>query len=192
VEKLRVMVVEDEYLVLMGLSMIVQELGHSVAAEAMNGEDAIKIAQEKKPDIILMDINLPGIDGIEAANIINRKAIIPIIMITGYSDQESIKRANEASVLAYLVKPVSRRDLQPALEIAVSRFKEIEKLKKEVQQTKVELENRKTIEKAKGIVMKHRNMDEQEAFKWMQQESRNLNIKLIRLAEKVIEFNKKH
>ena len=191
-EKLRVMVVEDEYLVLMGLSMIVQELGHSVAAEAMNGEDAIKIAQEKKPDIILMDINLPGIDGIEAANIINRKAIIPIIMITGYSDQESIKRANEASVLAYLVKPVSRRDLQPALEIAVSRFKEIEKLKKEVQQTKVELENRKTIEKAKGIVMKHRNMDEQEAFKWMQQESRNLNIKLIRLAEKVIEFNKKH
>ena len=190
-EKLRVMVVEDEYLVLMGLSSIVKELGHSVVAEAMNGEEAVRVAQEKKPDIILMDINLPGIDGIEAANTINRKTNIPTIMITGYSDRESIRRANEASVLAYLVKPVSRRDLQPALEIAVSRFKDIEGLKKEVQQTKTELENRKTIEKAKGIIMKHKNMDEQQAFKWMQQESRNLNMKLIKLAEKVIDFNKK-
>ncbi len=190
-EKLRVMVVEDEYLVLMGLSSIVKELGHSVVAEAMNGEEAVKIAQEKKPDIILMDINLPGIDGIEAANIINKRTNIPTIMITGYSDQESIRRANEASVLAYLVKPVSKRDVQPALEIAVSRFKEIEGLKKEVQQTKIELENRKTIEKAKGIIMKCKDMDEQQAFKWMQQESRNLNMKLIKLAEKVIDFNKK-
>ena len=137
------MVVEDEYLVLMGLSSIVKELGHCVVAEAMNGEEAVRIAQEKKPDIILMDINLPGIDGIETANTINKKTKIPTIMITGYSDRESISRANEASVLAYLVKPVSRRDLQPALEIAVSRFKDIEGLKKEVQQTKTELENRK-------------------------------------------------
>lgn len=182
------MVVEDEYLVLMGIKTIIQELGHDVIAEAMSGEEAIRSALEFKPDIILMDINLPGIDGIQVANRLKGKANIPVIMITGYSDQELIKRASSASVLAYLVKPVSKKDLQPALEIAISRFEDIEGLRKEVRQTKIQLENRKTVEKAKGIIMKHKKMDEDEAFKWMQQKSRNLNIKLIKLAEKVNKY----
>jgi len=186
--KKRIMIVEDEYLVLMGIKTMVEQLGHVVVAEAPDGLIAFDLAIEKNPDIILMDINIPKMNGIETCKKIQEIISIPIIFITGYSDKGLIQKAKNIGVLAYLIKPVSKKDLEPAIEIAVSRHQEIVKLREEVQRTKDLIETRKTIEMAKGIIMKRKNMDEEKAYKWMQRQSCNNNIKIETLAERIIEY----
>lgn len=185
-KKLKVMLVDDEYLVLIGLKAIIEELGHTVVAEAMDGVEAVEKALSIRPDVILLDINIPKMDGIEVAKALLDSVRAPIIMVTGYSDKALIERANAANVLAYVVKPVCRKDLDATLEIAVSRYKDIENLEFEVKKAQKQLEDRKVIEKAKGIIMKQANIDEERAFKWMQTESRNKNMKMVDLALKVL------
>ena len=184
--KLRIMIAEDEYLVLMGLRAMVEKIGHTVAAEAKDGKEAVELAIRWNPDLILMDINLPVLNGLQAIRKLREKVHIPAVIITGYSDQKIIDKANEVGVFGYLVKPISKKDLEPTIEIALSRFKDIKNLERQVLDTKTQLEERKTIEKAKGIIMMRKNMDENAAYLWMQQESRNHNIKLAKLADKIV------
>lgn len=188
-EKLKILIAEDEYLVLMGIKSNLKELGHEIIAEAMNGKEAIKLAEEKKPDLIIADINMPEIDGIEAVKEINKNQVIPSIIVTGYSDNELINKASKVGVFAYLVKPVGIEELKAAIIIAMNKFEEFEKVNEELQNQKKALENRKYIERAKGILMDTLGLNEAEAMKRLQNKSQEENTKLIDLAKNIIKMN---
>lgn len=183
---LRVLIAEDEYLILMGLKSNLQQLGHTVIAEALDGKQAVAQALEVQPDLIIMDINLPSIDGIEAIKQICCVNPIPSIIVTGYNDKELVARATQAGVFGYLVKPVDVKELQPAISIALARYQEYTQLRQELNSTQKALEARKTIERAKGVVMDRLNLQEQEAMEWLQRKSNNTNRKLLTVAEQVI------
>ena len=187
---LKIVVAEDEYLILMGIKSNLESLGHEVIGEATNGHELIKIALEKKPDLIIADINLPVINGLEALKKINEKLFIPSIIVSGYDDEKLINEAKEIGVLGYLIKPVDESDLKASIEIAVSRFEDIKKLKEELDETKEALESRKTIERAKGIVMERLQLKEDEAMRFLQKKSRNSNKKLVEVANEIIEADK--
>lgn len=193
---LKVLIAEDEYVNLMGLRINLEDLGHEVIGEARDGEEAVKLATELDPDLILMDINMPGIDGIQAIEEINRiredagKEIVPVIIISGYHDQNLVDRANEVGVFAYLVKPVREEELKVAIEVCLARFREFQELKKEYQRVKDSLEARKLIEKAKGILMYRNNLKEDEAMKVLQRKSRDSNKKLVDIAKEIIEADR--
>lgn len=177
--KLRILIAEDEYLVLMGLKSAVEELGHEVIGEANNGELAIQLAKELKPDLILMDIKMPTLDGINATYYIQKNRPVPIIIISGYAETDLVDKASSEGVMGYLVKPVSKKELEPALAIAVNRFFEMQRLRNESQDAKMALENRKLVEKAKGIIMARLSLPEASAMKYLQQYSRRRNQSLI-------------
>lgn len=183
---LRILLAEDEFLVLMGLKSNVEQLGYHVVGEATNGESAVELALEKKPDLIIMDINMPNLDGIEAIQKINEKLYIPSIIVSGYHDETLIKRATEAGVLYYLVKPVDIKDLQIAINISISKFEKMKKLQDELDNTKNALEARKYIERAKGILMDRNHLKEPDAMKRMQEISRHHNKKMIDVAKEII------
>lgn len=193
---LKVLIAEDEYVNLMGLRINLEDLGHEVIGEARDGEEAVKLATELDPNLILMDINMPGIDGIQAIEEINRiredagKEIVPVIIISGYHDQNLVDRANEVGVFAYLVKPVREEELKVAIEVCLARFREFQELKKEYQRVKDSLEARKLIEKAKGILMYRNNLKEDEAMKVLQRKSRDSNKKLVDIAKEIIEADR--
>lgn len=184
--KLRVLIVEDEYLVLMGLKSAVEELGHEVIGEANDGELAIQFARELKPDIILMDIKMPTLDGINAAYYIQKERPVPIIIISGYAESDLVEKASSEGVMGYLVKPVSKKELEPALSIGISRFHEMQRLRSEGAEAKMALENRKRLEKAKGIIMTRLSLPEASAIKYLQQYSRRNNQSLIATCEHII------
>ncbi len=183
---LKVLIAEDEYLNLMGLKSIVERLGHKVIGEADDGKKAIELASKLEPDLILMDINMPSIDGIEAIREINKDTIRPVIIISGYHNQELLDRANEVGVFAYLVKPVDERALQSAIEICLARFEDYSTLKKDYKNVKKTLEERKFIEKAKGILMDRHGLSEHDAMKALQNKSRDKNEKMVNVARKII------
>lgn len=183
----RVLIAEDEYLNLMGLKSSVENLGHKVIGEASDGKEAIKLALELKPDLILMDINMPIIDGIEAIKEINKEIVLPVIIISGYHDRELISKAREAGVFAYLIKPVREKDLQAAIEICLARFNQYKDLEKEYNSIKERLEARKYIERAKGILMERNGLKESEAMKALQKKSRDSNRKIVDIAREIIE-----
>jgi len=187
---LKVLVAEDEYLILMGLKSNLENLGCKVVGEATNGKELIKLALEKKPDMIIADINLPVMDGLEALRRINEKVFIPTLIVSGYDDEELIDKAKNLGVLGYLIKPIDESDLKAAIEIALSRFEDIKNLKNELEVTKETLESRKIIEKAKGIVMERLQLNEEESMKFLQKKSRNSNKKLIDVAKEIIEADK--
>lgn len=186
-DSLRVLIAEDEYLNLMGLKSNLEHLGHKVIGEAGDGREAIRLAEELKPDLVLMDINMPNIDGIEAIKEINKKTALPYIIISGYHDKELIDKAKKAGVFAYLVKPVKEKDLQIAIEICLERFNEFRALEKEYTDMKKTLEERKYIERAKGILMDRNKLREAEAMQILQKQSRDSNKKLIDVAKEIIE-----
>ncbi|PNR90728.1 Fis family transcriptional regulator [Petrotoga sp. HWH.PT.55.6.1] len=187
---LKVLVAEDEYLILMGLKSNLENLGCKVVGEATNGKELIKLALEKKPDMIIADINLPVMDGLEALRRINEKVFIPTLIVSGYDDEELIDKAKNLGVLGYLIKPIDESDLKAAIEIALSRFEEIKNLKNELEVTKETLESRKIIEKAKGIIMERLQLNEEESMKFLQKKSRNSNQKLVDVAKEIIEADK--
>lgn len=189
-KNLKVVIAEDEILILMGLKSNLENLGCQIVGEATNGKELIDVALEKKPDLIIADINLPILDGLEALEIIKQKIEIPSLIVTGYDDEELIQKAKEAGVLGYLIKPIDESDLKAAIEISISRFEEIKSLKKELEDTKEALEARKIIEKAKGIVMERMQLKEDEAMKFLQKKSRNSNKKLVDIANEIIEADK--
>ena len=170
----------------MSLKGQLEALGHKVIGEASNGKEAVNLARELKPDIALLDIKMPELDGIEAAKKITQERPIPIILLTAFSERELAERAAEANVAAYLMKPVSEQDLLPAIALAVSRFKEFQSLHQEVDDLRDALETRKLVERAKGILMRRLNLTEEEAFRRMQRRSQNENKKLGEIAEAII------
>lgn len=186
-QSLRILIAEDEFLVLMATKSYVEKLGHEVVGVATDGEMAVEMALEKKPDLVIMDINMPNLDGIDAIKKINESLFIPSIIVSGYHDEQLINRATDEGVLYYLLKPIDIEELKIAINISLAKFEEFKKLQEELQSTKNALEARKYIEKAKGIMMDRMNLKEPEAMKRLQKMSRDKNKKLVVIAKELIE-----
>ena len=165
-QKVRILVAEDEALIRMDLVEMLQVAGYEVVAEATNGQEAIDLANEHKPDLAILDVKMPVLDGISAAEKIIDLA--PVLMLTAFSQKELVDRARDAGVMAYVVKPFTIGDLIPAIEIAISRHTQMRSLAAEVADLHDRLETRKIIDRAKGILMKALNLSEPEAFSWIQ------------------------
>jgi response regulator NasT len=178
----RILVAEDEALIRMDLIEMLREAGYEVVAEAVNGEQAIELAQIHKPDLAILDVKMPVLDGISAAEKII--SIAPVLMLTAFSQRELVERARDAGVMAYVVKPFSIGDLVPAIEIAISRHRQMVSLASEVADLHERLETRKLIDRAKGILMQALNLSEPEAFSWIQRAAmdRRLTMKQVALA----------
>ncbi|MBM3128683.1 MAG: response regulator [Chloroflexi bacterium] len=185
-DALRILIADDESLRVMSLKGQLEALGHKVVAEASNGKEAVHLADELRPDLAILDIKMPEMDGIEAAQKIMAARPIPIILLTAYSERELAERAASANVAAYLMKPISEQDLLPAIALAVSRFKEFQSLHQEVDDLRDALETRKLIERAKGIMMRRLGLSEEEAFRRMQRRSQNENKRIGEIAQAII------
>lgn len=183
---LRVMIADDESLRLMSLREQLEKLGHRVVAECGDGRAAVRLARDLKPDLAILDIRMPEMDGIDAARTIMAEHPVPIILVTAYSERDLAERAAQAHISAYLVKPVSESDLLPAIALAMSRFQEFEELHREVDNLRDALETRKLVERAKGILMRRLNLSEEEAFRRLQRRSQNENKKLGEIANAII------
>jgi len=184
--KLRILIADDEPLIRLDLKNMIESLGYEVIAEAGDGVSAVEAARTLKPDVAILDIKMPGMDGIDAANILNSEKIAPVVLLTAYSDMDLINRAKEAGVFAYLVKPFRESDLRPAIEVAISRYKEFLALEEEVSELEDKLETRKLIERAKGILMDQYGLKEQEAFRRIQVQSMNTRKSMKEIAEAII------
>ena len=183
---LRVLIADDESIRLLSLSSQLATLGHRVVAEATRGDEAVQLAERSQPDLAILDIKMPVMDGIEAAERITHARPIPIILLTAYSEAQLVERAARANISAYLMKPVAEEDLLPAITLALTRFTEFESLRREVADLREALEARKVVEKAKGILMRRLDLCEEEAFKRLQRQSQDTNRKLTEVAEAIV------
>ncbi len=164
----RVLVAEDDSLIRMDLIEMLREEGYDVVGEAPNGQVAVELTESLKPDLVIMDIKMPVRDGIDAASEIAAKRLAPVVMLTAFSQRDFVEKARDAGAMAYLVKPFTKADLVPAIEVAVSRYQEAKSLETEVATMQDRLETRKLVERAKGLLMEKQNLSEPEAFKWIQ------------------------
>jgi len=180
----RILVAEDEALIRMDLVEMLQEAGYTVVAQAANGEEAIALATEHRPDLAILDVKMPILDGISAAEKII--SIAPVLMLTAFSQRELVERARDAGVMAYVVKPFTIGDLVPAIEIAISRHAQMRSLAEEVADLHERLETRKIIDRAKGILMKALNLSEPEAFSWIQRAAMDRRLTMKEVAHAVI------
>ena len=180
----RILVAEDEALIRMDLVEMLQEAGYEVIAQATNGEEAIALALEHQPDLAILDVKMPVLDGISAAEKIIATA--PVLMLTAFSQRELIDRARDAGVMAYVVKPFTIGDLVPAIEIAISRHTQMQSLAVEVADLHERLETRKIVDRAKGILMKALNLSEPEAFSWIQRAAMDRRLSMKEVAQAVI------
>lgn len=185
-EPLRVLIAEDDTVIAMDLREALESLGHQVIGEASTGVEALRLARELKPDLLLLDIKMPELDGIEVAARILAEYPLAVIMLTAYTDEVLIQRAEKAGALAYLVKPIQEEALKPAIRVAMARFKELQTLRAEVSNLKEALEARKLIERAKGILMEKLGISEAEAMKRLQTQSRNHRKKLVEVAKAIL------
>lgn len=183
----RILIAEDNDLVSLTLEEQLKDLGYDVVGIARSGTQAITLANRLSPDLIIMDIRMPEMDGAEAAARIRSQRPVPIIMLTAYADKETIKRAEAAGALAYLVKPVNENELPPAINIALARFKELQSLQTEVAELQESLEARKLIERAKGILMQRLGLSERDAYERLRQRARDKRIKMKDIAQAIIE-----
>jgi len=190
VRPLRILIADDESIHVLSLRVQLQNLGYQVVGEAATGREVVDLARRLSPDLVILDIKMPGIDGIEAAEIITQERPVPIILLTAYSEAELAQRAAQANIFAYLMKPVSEDDLLPAITLAMSRFHQFQALRQEVESLREALEARKLVERAKGILMRRLNLTEEEAFHRMQRRSQDLNKKLSEVAEAIIMADK--
>jgi AmiR/NasT family two-component response regulator len=180
----RILVAEDEALIRMDLVEMLQGAGYEIVAEATNGQEAVDLAILHKPDLVILDVKMPVMDGISAAEKIITLA--PVLMLTAFSQKELIDRARDAGVMAYVVKPFSISDLIPAIEIAISRHLQMRSLAEEVADLHERLETRKLIDRAKGILMKALNLSEPEAFSWIQRAAMDRRLSMKQVAQAVI------
>jgi AmiR/NasT family two-component response regulator len=184
---LRVLIADDEPIIRMDLKQMLESLGHRVVAEAADGALVLQHAQELKPDIAILDIKMPGeIDGIEAARSLLAGRIAPTVLLTAHSAPDLIARAKDAGVFAYLVKPFKEADLDPAMEVAISRYREFLTVSDEVNGLREDLETRKTVERAKGILMDRHGMKEADAFRRIQVQSMNTRKTMREIAQAII------
>lgn len=184
---LRVLVVEDEALIRLDLAEMLSEEGYVVAGEAADGEQAVEQARKLRPDLVIMDVKMPKVDGITAAKQIVDGRIAPVVMLTAFSQRDLIEQARDAGAMAYLVKPFARHELVPAIELAVSRFAEKRALEDEVATLAERLETRKLIDRAKGLLMAKQNMTEPEAFRWIQRTAMDRRTTMKAVSEAIIE-----
>jgi response regulator NasT len=182
--KFRIVVAEDETLIRMDLVEMLTESGYEVIGQGVNGQEAIELANTHKPDLVILDVKMPVLDGISAAEkIIN---LCPVLMLTAFSQRELVERARDTGVMAYVVKPFTINDLLPAIEISISRYRQMKSLEVEVADLYERLETRKVLDRAKGILMKALNMSEPDAFSWIQKTAMDRRISMKEVAQGVI------
>lgn len=183
----RVLVAEDEALIRLDLVEMLREEGYEVVGEAADGEQAVAMAAELKPDLVILDVKMPKMDGIDAASKITADRIAPVVILTAFSQRELVMRARDAGTMAYLVKPFVKRELVPAVELAVSRFAELQALEAEVAGLTDRLETRKLIDRAKGLLMTKQRLSEPDAFRWIQRTAMDRRTTMKAVAEAVVE-----
>ncbi|MFB6604059.1 ANTAR domain-containing response regulator [Streptomyces noursei] len=183
----RVVIAEDEALIRLDLKEMLEEEGYSVVGEAGDGQTAVELAREHRPDLVILDVKMPVLDGISAAEKIAEESIAPVLMLTAFSQRELVERARDAGAMAYLVKPFSKSDVVPAIEMAVSRFTELRALEKEVVDLTQRLETRKLVDRAKSILQTQYGLTEPAAFRWIQKTSMDRRLSMHQVAEAVIQ-----
>ncbi len=183
----RVVIAEDEALIRLDLAEMLAEEGYVVVGQAGDGEAAVALAMEHRPDLVVMDVKMPKLDGIAAASQIAAARIAPVVMLTAFSQRELVERARDAGAMAYLVKPFSKTDLVPAIEMARSRFAEITALEKEVGDLTGQLATRKAVERAKSVLQEALGLSEPEAFSWIQRTAMDLRLPMQQVAQGVID-----
>jgi len=186
VARLRILVADDEEAVRTALVHMVESLGHEVVGQARDGREAVRLAGETSPELVLLDIRMPHLDGLEAARAIIQQELIPIVIVTAYTDQSLISRAAEVGVFSYLVKPMTRERLAAAISTAQARFADLQLLRQEVGSLQRALEARKLIERAKGILMRDMRVGEQEAYRWLKRSSSLSNRTMADVARRVV------
>lgn len=184
---LRVLIAEDEALIRMDLAEMLEEQGYEVVAQAADGQAAIDSARELKPDLVVLDVKMPRVDGIAAASVIASERIAPIVMLTAFSQRELIERARDAGAMAYVVKPFGPHDLVPAIELARARFTEISTLASEVEDLHEQLEVRKLVERAKSLIQEQLGLSEAESFSWIQRTAMDLRLSMREVAQTILE-----
>ena len=182
----RVVIAEDEALIRMDLAEMLAEAGYEVVGQASDGEQAVALATSLKPDIVIMDVKMPVMDGITAAEQIGKERICPVVMLTAFSDKDLVERARDAGVMAYVVKPFTIDDLRPALDIARSRWTELTALESEIADLGERLETRKAVDRAKGVLMSQLKLSEADAFRWIQKTAMDRRLGMREVAEAVI------
>ena len=180
------MIAEDEALIRLDLKEMLEEEGYVVTGEAADGETAITLTQSLRPDLVILDVKMPVLDGISAAERIAADHLAPVVILTAFSQRELVERARDAGAMAYLVKPFTKADLVPAIEIAVSRFQEISALESEVGTLRDRLEVRKLLDRAKGLLQSQRGITEAEAFRWIQKTSMDRRMTMRAVSEEVL------
>jgi response regulator NasT len=185
--KRRVVIAEDEALIRMDLAEMLAEEGYDVVGQAGDGERAVELAEELLPDLVVLDVRMPKLDGIAAAERIAGNRIAPVVILTAFSQRELVERARDAGAMAYLVKPFSQSDLMPAIEMALSRFAELRMLEAEVSDLTDRMETRKAVDRAKGVLQKELALSEPEAFRWIQKTAMDLRLSMRQVAEGVVE-----
>ncbi|AZI57891.1 response regulator [Nakamurella antarctica] len=183
----RVLIAEDEALIRLDLKEMLAEEGYDVVGEAGDGEEALRLAVELRPDLVILDIKMPKKDGLQVAAELSEGQIAPVVMLTAFSQPELISRATEAGAMAYLVKPFTKSDLLPAIEVAIARYSELVQLRAEVEDITERLEVRKIIDRAKGLLMEKQKMSEPEAFRWMQRAAMDRRASMRDIAQAVLD-----
>jgi two-component system, response regulator PdtaR len=182
----RVVIAEDEALIRLDLAEMLGEEGYDVVGQAGDGERAVELAEELRPDLVVLDVKMPKLDGISAAQRIAEQRIAPVVILTAFSQRDLVERARDAGAMAYLVKPFTKDDLVPAIEMAVSRFAELHMLETEVADLTERLETRKLVDRAKGILQQQLDLSEPESFRWIQKTAMDLRLSMRQVAEGVI------
>jgi two-component system, response regulator PdtaR len=185
-ERTRVIIADDESVIRADLREMLTNLNYLVVGEVGDGRSAVNLARELKPDVVVMDIKMPDMDGIEAAKVMTQEKIAPVLLLTAYSQRDLVDRAKEAGVVGYLVKPFREQEIVPAIEIALARFNEFRELEKEVGDLQETLETRKVVDRAKGILMDTQGLTEQEAFRKIQKMSMNTRKPMKEIAQAIV------
>jgi AmiR/NasT family two-component response regulator len=180
-------IAEDEALIRLDLAEMLVEEGYDVIGQAGDGEAAVRLATELRPDLVVMDVKMPKLDGIAAASQIAQARIAPVVMLTAFSQRELVERARESGAMAYLVKPFTKSDLVPAIEMALSRFGEMTALEREIGDLTDQLTTRKAVERAKGLLQEALGLSEPEAFGWIQRTAMDLRLTMLQVAQGVID-----
>ncbi len=182
----RVVVAEDEALIRLDLAEMLEEEGYDVVGLAEDGEKAVALTEELRPDLVILDIKMPKLDGLAAAEQVASKRIAPVVMLTAFSQRDLVERARDAGAMAYLVKPFTKSDLVPAIEMAVSRFAELRQLETEVQDLGEQLSTRKALDRAKGVLQEQLGLSEPESFRWIQKTAMDLRLSMREVADGVL------
>lgn len=185
-QSLRVVIADDESIIRLDLKETLQRMGHAVVGEAGDGKSAIDLVRREKPDLVVLDVKMPEMDGIDAAKEISSARLAPVLLLTAYSQQDLVRRAMEAGVFGYVVKPFTESDLMPAIGVAIARFEEFSTISSQAESLSQALETRKTVDRAKGVLMDRHGLSEQEAFRRIQQQSMHTRRPMKEIAEAIL------